>query len=170
MMNPVRCLLFLFSIALLLGACQSAAPPAPETSAEAAAPKAETEAPPAAAMAKSDAPQGDASESEPKTYKNTIKWATASEVDNFGFDVFRGENEEQPFEKINPEVIEGGGTVDEPRRYQFVDNTIDPHKIYYYYVESISMAGVREQFTPIGKVGPKIKPEDEAKPDDGGSR
>lgn len=92
------------------------------------------------------------------SYKNTIKWATASEVDNFGFDVLRGDAEEGPFVKLNETPIEGGGTTDAPRRYQFVDDTIDPHAIYYYYVESIAFDGTREQFTPIAKVGPKIPP------------
>ncbi len=102
-----------------------------------------------------------ASEEEPESYNNTIRWATASEVDNFGFDVFRSENEEGPFDRLNSEVIEGAGTTDEPQRYQWVDDTIDPRKIYYYYVESISMSGVREQFTPVGRAKAKIPSEEE---------
>ncbi len=100
-----------------------------------------------------------------KSYDNTIKWATASEVDSFGFDVYRGDSADGPFERLTPEIIEGGGTTDEPRNYKYVDDTIDPHRTYYYYVEAISMDGVRERFTPIGKAGPKIKPEDEAEPE-----
>ena len=46
---------------------------------------------------------------------------------------------------------------------------IDPRRTYYYYVESISMDGVRERFTPVGKAGPKIEPEgkDGEAPEDG---
>lgn len=95
-----------------------------------------------------------------ETYKNTVKWATASELDNFGYDVYRAESSEGPFVRVSASVIEGGGTTDEVRRYEFVDDTIDPHKTYYYYVESISMSGERERFTPVGKVGPKIPPKD----------
>ncbi|REJ74530.1 MAG: hypothetical protein DWQ36_20760 [Acidobacteria bacterium] len=106
---------------------------------------------------------GASSESgETEEYKNTIRWATASEVDNFGFDVFRGEAEDGPFAKINDDPIEGGGTTDSPRHYSYVDDTIDPHQVYFYYVESIALDGTREQFTPIAKVGPKIKPGSEA--------
>jgi len=100
-----------------------------------------------------------------RAYDNTIKWSTASEVDNFGFDVFRGDSAEGPFERINEDTIEGAGTVDEPQSYRFVDDTIDPHRTYYYYVESISMDGVRERFTPVGKAGPKM--EAEADPETG---
>jgi hypothetical protein len=121
---------------------------------------------PPAAGGQDPAPEAGASAAEepaaePETYDNTIRWATASEVDNFGFDVFRSESEDGPFEKLNDRVIEGAGTSDEPQRYQFVDDTIDPRKTYYYYVESISMSGTRERFTPVGKAKPKIPPEDE---------
>ncbi len=106
---------------------------------------------------------------ENEVYKNTVKWATASEVDNFGYDVYRSQSEEGPFERLNPEVIEGAGTTDEPTRYRYVDDTIDPHTTYYYYVESISMSGVRERFTPIAKVPPKIPAEEETVEQDGPS-
>lgn len=97
-------------------------------------------------------------------YKNTVRWSTASEVDNFGFDVFRGESSEGPFARLNEKIIEGAGTTDEVRRYEFVDDTIDPYKVYYYYVESISMSGEREHFTPVVKVGPKIPPPEAPQP------
>ncbi|MEM7583197.1 MAG: hypothetical protein AAF560_07440 [Acidobacteriota bacterium] len=98
---------------------------------------------------------------EPEVYKNRIKWTTASEVDNFGYDVYRSESEDGPFEVLNSEVIEGAGTVDEPTSYEYVDDTIDPHKAYHYYVESISMDGVRERFTPIIRAAPKVSPDEE---------
>jgi hypothetical protein len=89
------------------------------------------------------------------SFENTIRWSTASEVDNFGFDVYRAESEEGAFVRINPEIIEGAGTTDEPRYYEFVDSSIDPYTAYYYFVESISMSGAREKFTPVAAVPPK---------------
>jgi hypothetical protein len=80
---------------------------------------------------------------------NTLKWTTASEVDNFGFDIYRGPTEDGPFERITVEPIAGAGTTDEPQRYVFVDEAIDPTKDYFYYIESISMGGVREVFSPV---------------------
>lgn len=87
---------------------------------------------------------------------NTLRWSTASEVDNFGFDVFRSLSEDGPFERINPDTIPGAGTVDTPTRYEYVDTDIEPGSTYYYYVESISLQGEREQFTPIIKAPPKV--------------
>ncbi|MEZ5331661.1 MAG: hypothetical protein R2991_06330 [Thermoanaerobaculia bacterium] len=86
---------------------------------------------------------------------NTLRWSTASEVDNFGFDVFRALSEDGPFERVNEDTIAGAGTIDTPTRYEFVDTAIEPDRTYYYYVESISLQGEREQFTPIIKAPPK---------------
>jgi hypothetical protein len=91
-------------------------------------------------------------------FRNTIRWTTASEVDSFGFDVFRGESESGPFERLNAKPIAGAGTSDESHSYAFVDDTIDPAKEYFYYVESISIDGVREKFTPVNRAKAKIPP------------
>jgi hypothetical protein len=80
---------------------------------------------------------------------NTLKWTTASEVDNFGFDIYRSVAEDGPFEKITDEPLAGAGTTDEPQSYVFVDSEIDPTRDYYYYIESISLGGVREKFSPV---------------------
>ena len=136
---PATHLLLLTALApLVLGACRSAGPAGSADSARASGPKTEE-----------GAPGGERLE-------NTIRWATASEVDNFGFDVYRSESEEGPFVRLNEEIIEGAGTADEPQHYEFVDASIEPHKTYYYYVESISMSGDRERFTPVGEAPPKV--------------
>ena len=80
---------------------------------------------------------------------NTLKWTTASEVENFGFDIYRSETEDGDFDRITPEPIAGAGTTDEPQNYVFVDAEIDPSRDYYYYIESISLGGVREVFSPV---------------------
>lgn len=81
--------------------------------------------------------------------ENTLRWKTASEVDNFGFDVYRGPSPDGPFERITAEPIPGAGTTDEPQYYVFVDDTIEAGRPYWYFVESISMMGARERFTPV---------------------
>jgi len=109
------------------------------------------------------------SQGEPEICKNTLKWSTASEVDNFGFDVYRSESEDGPFIRLNADPIPGAGTTDEVSRYEYVDETIDPYKDYYYYVESISMSGVREKLTPTYPAPAKLKAEEEKKKDDSAS-
>lgn len=99
-------------------------------------------------------------EKNPEDLKNTIKWQTSSEVDNFGFDVFRADSAEGPWEQVNPDTIEGQGTTDEITSYAFEDRTIDPCRAYFYYVESISMSGDREHFTPVGLAKAKLSADD----------
>jgi hypothetical protein len=91
-------------------------------------------------------------------YRNRIRWSTASEVKNYGFDVYTGETEEGPFRRLTEKPIAGGGTVDTPRSYEYVHAPTDPSRRYFYYVESISLDGERERFTPVQKVGPKLTP------------
>ncbi len=99
--------------------------------------------------------------------RNILQWTTATEVDNFGYDVYRAESEDGPFERLNPDPIPGAGTSDEPTPYEYVDDTIDPYKTYWYYLESISMAGERERFTTTFRKKPKLEREsDEADSDD----
>ena len=91
-------------------------------------------------------------------FENNIKWSTASEVENAGFNVYRGDSEDGPFERLNDELIEGAYTTDEPSSYSFLDREIDPYRSYFYYVESVSLSGVRENFTPVIRAKPKLPP------------
>lgn len=87
---------------------------------------------------------------------NTLRWTTASEVENFGYDVYRASREEGPFERITVDPILGAGTTDEPSAYSYIDDTIDPTREYFYYVESVSMSGERDRFTPVIRAEAKI--------------
>ena len=102
----------------------------------------------------------ESTEGEPATHRNEIQWTTATEVDNFGYDVYRGTSEDGPFERLNENPIPGAGTTDEPTSYSFIDDDLDPYQTYWYYLESISMTGVRERFSPIFRKKPKL-PRDE---------
>lgn len=88
-------------------------------------------------------------EAEEEALSNTLRWATASEVDNFGFDVYRADSEDGPFTRLTARPIEGAGTADVPTDYAYVDETIIRGRDYFYYVESIAMDGQRSRFTPI---------------------
>ncbi len=95
------------------------------------------------------------SETRDKDLKNTLKWTTASEVENFGFDIYRSDSEDGPFERMTEDPLPGAGTTDEPQHYLWEDHDIEPGKDYFYYIESISMSGVRERFSPIIKAPAK---------------
>jgi hypothetical protein len=90
---------------------------------------------------------------------NTAHWTTASEEENFGYDVFRSSvGEKGPFEKMTKQPMLGNGTTDETHEYKYSDDAIDPCKDYWYYVESIRSNGEREKFTPIFRAPAKRHP------------
>ena len=80
---------------------------------------------------------------------NTARWTTASEQENFGYDVYRGESEKGPFVKLTRQPILGHGTTNETHDYAYSDDAIDPCKDYWYYVEAIATDGGREKFTDL---------------------
>ncbi len=152
-----------------LGACSPSAPPAAPSPAPqatpapgasagaAAAPDAET--PPAAPKPVPVGVCGDQSKLPPdQRVANTARWTTASEQNSFGFDVYRGDSEKGEFKKLTKEPIGGAGSSDETHQYEFRDDSIDPCRDYWYYVESISTNGTREKFTPTFKAAAKRSP------------
>lgn len=86
---------------------------------------------------------------------NTPTWTTASEQDNFGYDVYRSESEQGTFVKLTKDPLLGAGTSDQTHKYDYRDDSIDPCKDYWYYIESISTSGAREKFTPTFKAPAK---------------
>ncbi len=93
---------------------------------------------------------------------NTAHWSTASEEENFGYDVYRGNVEKGPFVKLTKQPILGNGTTNDTHKYKYVDDSIDPCHDYWYYVESISSDGVREKFTPVFRAPAKRHADDKA--------
>ncbi len=94
---------------------------------------------------------------QPEWLRNRIRWQTASEVDNFGYDVYRGPTEDGPFAKVTATPVPGHGTTDEPSAYEWYDASIEEGVEYWYYVESISISGERERFTPIFEAKAKTR-------------
>lgn len=85
----------------------------------------------------------------PAPLKLTLKWTTASEVDNAGFYVFRGDTKEGPFKLLNETMLPGAGNAETPSKYVFDDKDVEQGRTYYYYLESISLQGVKEKFSPV---------------------
>ena len=149
-------------IAAALAACGPATPPEAPAAAPApapAAPKAEANKPAEAAAPAKEIPEGECGEQSKlppdQRVANTARWTTASEQNSFGFDVYRGDSEKGEFAKLTKEPILGAGTSDETHKYEYRDDTIDPCRDYWYYVEAVSTSGSREKFTPVFHAPPK---------------
>lgn len=124
---------------------------------------------PVAAFAAAPAPAAGGCGSQAKVapaqrVKNTAHWTTASEENNFGYDVYRADSEKGPFVKLTKTPILGNGTTLDTHHYEFADDAIDPCKDYWYYVESIDTDGSREKFTPEFHVPAKRHPAAPKKP------
>ena len=78
-----------------------------------------------------------------------VKWTTESELDNAGFNILRSEKKRGTFNRVNPQLIQGAGTTSERHTYTWTDTTAKPNVVYYYRIEDISHAGVRQQFATV---------------------
>ncbi len=78
-----------------------------------------------------------------------LKWTTESEVDNAGFYIYRSKTKNGEFKVVNPTLIQGAGTTGERNEYSWTDTTAKPNTVYYYRIEDVSHAGVREQLATV---------------------
>ena len=73
-----------------------------------------------------------------------IRWTTQSELENAGFNVLRSDTKAGTFKVVNPRMLQGAGTTSERHTYQYVDTTAKAGVVYYYRLEEVSFAGVRQ--------------------------
>ncbi len=73
-----------------------------------------------------------------------ISWIIESEVDNAGFNVLRSNSKKGPFVRVNPKLIQGAGTTGERNAYTWIDTAAKPNIEYYYQIEDVSFAGIKQ--------------------------
>ena len=73
-----------------------------------------------------------------------IQWTTESELENAGFNVLRSETKTGTFTVVTPRMLQGAGTTSERSSYAYVDTTAKENVAYYYRLEEVSFAGVRQ--------------------------
>ena len=73
-----------------------------------------------------------------------LSWTTASEIENAGFNILRGESEAGAFTKVNASLIQGAGTTSDRNEYTWIDTTAQPNVEYYYRIEDMSFDGISE--------------------------
>ena len=83
-----------------------------------------------------------------------LKWETASEIDNLGFNLYREEAQSGVKEKINPELIPSklpGST--EGALYDFYDESVDFGEVYAYWLEAIDFTmQVKDSYGPVNVI------------------
>ncbi len=77
-----------------------------------------------------------------------ITWATASEINCYGFTVARSANTTDNFVEVPNGFVAGHGTTAEPHTYAFTDTPPTPGK-YYYRLTETDLKGNTQSFEPI---------------------
>ena len=79
-----------------------------------------------------------------------IRWRTASELNNAGFNILRSETRAGDFSVINVKgIVPGHGTSSDQHLYSYTDTTAKPNVVYYYRIEDISFEGVRQTLATV---------------------
>ena len=78
-----------------------------------------------------------------------VNWTTASEMENAGFNILRGETKQGEFVKVNPTLILGAGTTAEQNTYTYMDRTVKSTVAYYYQIEEVSLSGNRRHLATV---------------------
>ena len=79
----------------------------------------------------------------------TLVWATESEIDNAGFNVYRSETKNGEYIKINNSLIPTQGSSTQGASYDFTDNNVQNRKTYYYKLEDIDLNGTSTMHGPV---------------------
>ncbi len=87
-----------------------------------------------------------------------VEWSTASELDTVGFNLYRAEQADGEYTKINPTVIPSAGDALTGSDYRYEDHNVRAGQTYYYKLEDITTSGQGERYGPIvvearGQVG-----------------
>lgn len=90
-----------------------------------------------------------------RPHANRLKWATASEQDSFGFDVWRSDSEKGEPKRLTGNPLLAAGTTDETHQYEYRDESIELQREYWYTVELIHTDGSRERIISAWKAPAK---------------
>ena len=84
-----------------------------------------------------------------------LKWQTATEVNNYGFEVERKSNDNKSTEWVKISFVEGSGNSNSPKDYSFADKNITGGSKFSYRLKQIDNDGT---FTYSGKVDVEVVP------------
>jgi hypothetical protein len=78
-----------------------------------------------------------------------LEWDTASEVDTAGFNIYRGERSQGPYEKVNDNLIPASNDALVGGSYTYEDVNVVAGRIYYYQLEDVAYSGETTRHGPI---------------------
>ncbi len=84
-----------------------------------------------------------------------ITWTTESEINNLGFNLYKSEQADGNYDKINNKIIEGAGNSSTQTQYTYMDSRVEAGKTYYYQLEDVSFDGKSEKHLPASLTIPQ---------------
>ncbi|MBN1998151.1 T9SS type A sorting domain-containing protein [candidate division KSB1 bacterium] len=78
-----------------------------------------------------------------------LTWTTESETENAGFNIYRTQDGNENFQKINKQLIPGAGNTTAVQKYSYRDTDIEPGKNYFYKVSDVSYDGIEKMSDPV---------------------
>jgi hypothetical protein len=93
----------------------------------------------------------------PSDRKVILNWTTESEIDNAGFNIYRAEDEDGEYVKINNSLIPAEGSPTSGATYQFVDNDVKNRRTYYYKLEDIDLNGTSTMHGPVSATPRRVR-------------
>ncbi|MBM3241424.1 hypothetical protein FJZ31_34520 [Candidatus Poribacteria bacterium] len=85
-----------------------------------------------------------------------LRWRAETEVNNIGFAIYRSEEKDGNYTRIN--FVPGAGSSAMPNDYQFTDKKVEQGKTYFYYLEDVDVAGEKNRTKIIKVVVPPAQP------------
>jgi hypothetical protein len=87
-----------------------------------------------------------------------LEWATETELDNAGFNIWRSEEKDGQYVRINPYFIPADGDAGFGAEYSFTDYDVQNGKIYFYKIEDIDIHGNSTFHGPVPAIPHDIIP------------
>jgi hypothetical protein len=78
-----------------------------------------------------------------------VEWTTESEVDTAGFNLYRSENPDGPYVKVNAALIPGSSDPILGGKYVYTDTNVVAGHTYYYKLEDVELDGTTTMHGPI---------------------
>lgn len=79
----------------------------------------------------------------------TVEWTTETEVDVAGFNLYRAESPDGPFQRVNQHLIPGSPDPLLGGHYVYTDTAVEAGKTYFYRLEDVDLSGASTFHGPI---------------------
>jgi len=87
--------------------------------------------------------------SSPSGARNTLNWQAGTEEGIFGYLIYRSDKREGPFRRLNERIVRVPHDRQPTHDYSWVDDAVESGKTYYYYLDAVTVSGVKQRFSGI---------------------